>query len=445
MVNWDPRMPTTVLPALCAPPRGRKSRKIVRVRVSIIRNASQAADARADGVERGARGNEQGLPILSAENQLQRTLGDLDGVDEFAGGVVDIDLAGGNVDVASFIDGDAFAALVGEELPVGQVAVRPDRGGPGGQRGFVGEVIGLARNRARQSKGAYEVAALDAPTERAVDKVLAGGEECRAVGRNILIGPLGRLQVIIAHRQHRGHTGPGNERLGFEKGDFPFRGAGLEGVDGAVPGVADDDQVARFVKCKVDGVERAVADGGELAGGGRPAIDSLPLRIDEIEVSRGIDGASGNVVEAAGQLLSFGARGEHRGRGLRKGTRRVAGDGQPGNFPLADFDVVRLVVNRGVERHLAVAVAVDVAQAYVAGVGDFDGPRERLKGADHAVAVKVGDGNVAGPVDFERQRETAFAALLLGLQRVDLPLGDVVQLHLVSDMRFAGDLRYDER
>src|ERR1039457_5941478 len=101
MVNWDPRMPNTVLPAVCAPPRGRKTRNAARVRVSIIRNASQAPDARADGVERGARGNEQGLSILSAENQLQRTLGDLDGVDEFAGGVVDIDLAGGNVDVAS--------------------------------------------------------------------------------------------------------------------------------------------------------------------------------------------------------------------------------------------------------------------------------------------------------------------------------------------------------
>src|ERR1019366_8319781 len=113
---------------------------------------------------------------------LQRTLGDLDGVDEFAGGVVDIDLAGGNVDVAPFIDGDAFAALVGEEFPVGQVAVRPDCGGPGGQCGFVGEVIGFARNRARQSEGAYEVAALDAPTARAGAKVLASGDECGAVG-----------------------------------------------------------------------------------------------------------------------------------------------------------------------------------------------------------------------------------------------------------------------
>src|SRR5664279_2582699 len=242
MVNWDPWMPTTVLAAVCAPPKGRRSRKTVRVRGSIMRNASEAADARADGVERGARGNEQGLSILSAEHQLQRTLGDLDGVDEFAGGVVDIDLAGGNVNVASFIDGDAFAALFGEELPFGEVAVRPDRGGPGSQRGFVGEVIRLARSRARQSEGTYEVAALDAPTERPADKVLAGGDECGAVGRNILIGSLSGLQVIIARRQDRGHTGTGSGWLGFEKGDFPFRGAGLEGVDGAVPGVADDDQ-----------------------------------------------------------------------------------------------------------------------------------------------------------------------------------------------------------
>src|ERR1035441_3565653 len=86
--------------------------------------SSTAADARVDGIERSARRNEQGLPIFSAEYQLQRTLGDLDGVDRFAGGVVDIDLPGGDVDVATLIDSDAFAALVGEEFFVGQVAVR---------------------------------------------------------------------------------------------------------------------------------------------------------------------------------------------------------------------------------------------------------------------------------------------------------------------------------
>src|ERR1019366_8472527 len=113
---------------------------------------STAADVRADGVERGARGNEQSLSVFSTEGQLQRTLGDLNGVDQFAGGIVDVDLAGGDVDVAALVDSDAFTALLGEEFPIGQVAVRPDRGGPGSQLGFVGEVKGLAGNRACQSE-----------------------------------------------------------------------------------------------------------------------------------------------------------------------------------------------------------------------------------------------------------------------------------------------------
>src|ERR1017187_1934274 len=124
--------------------------------------------------ERGARGDEQGLSIFSAEDQLQRTLGNLNGVDQFAGWVVDVDLAGGDVDVAALVNGHAFAALIGEELSVGQVAVRPDLDGPGGQLGFVSEVKGFAWHRASQSEGAQQVAAFDAPTERAADKVLAG-------------------------------------------------------------------------------------------------------------------------------------------------------------------------------------------------------------------------------------------------------------------------------
>src|ERR1035437_9738330 len=164
---------------------------------------STAADARADGVERGARGNEQGLSIFSAEDQLQRTLGDLNGVDQFAGAIVDVDLAGGDVDVAALVDSDAFTARLGEEFPIGQVAVRPDPGGPGSQLGFVGEVKGLAGNRACQSEGAQKVAALDAPTERPVCKVLAGGDECGAVRRNILIGSLSWLQVVVAHRDRK--------------------------------------------------------------------------------------------------------------------------------------------------------------------------------------------------------------------------------------------------
>ena len=72
--------------------------------------------AEADAVERGPGRDEQGLAVLAAEDQAGGTLRDLDGVDLFAGGVEDKNLAGGDVDVALVVGRDAFAALVDEEL-----------------------------------------------------------------------------------------------------------------------------------------------------------------------------------------------------------------------------------------------------------------------------------------------------------------------------------------
>jgi hypothetical protein len=54
--------------------------------------------------------------------------------------------------------------------------------------------------------------------------------------------------------------------------------------------------------------------------------------------------------------------------------------------------------------------------------------RERLLHVGYAIAVVVGDGEVAGVVDFERRRILAFAALFFRLQRVELPVGYILQL-----------------
>src|SRR5258708_27832471 len=65
---------------------------------------------------------------------------------------------------------------------------------------------------------------------------------------------------------------------------------------------------------------------------------------------------------------------------------------------------------------------------------------EWLIAADDTVTMVIGDGDVAGVVDGEWQSEWAFAAFLFGLESVDLPVGGVLQLHLVANMMFAGEL-----
>src|ERR1019366_2602432 len=58
----------------------------------------------------------------------------------------------------------------------------------------------------------------------------------------------------------------------------------------------------------------------------------------------------------------------------------------------------------------------------------------------HAVDMKVRDGDVAGILDVQGQRETALAPLLFGLQRVDVPVGDIAQHDLVAHVMLARHL-----
>ena len=110
---------------------------------------------------------------------------------------------------------------------------------------------------------------------------------------------------------------------------------------------------------------------------------------------------------------------------------------EPRELALPDLDAVRLVVHRDVERDLAVAVAVEVPEPDVLRVRHLHGPGERLVRTDDPVEMEVGDGDVAGAVDLERQGEAAFAALLLGLERVDAPVRGVAELHLVAHVVLA--------
>src|SRR5579862_2247108 len=100
---------------------------------------------------------------------------------------------------------------------------------------------------------------------------------------------------------------------------------------------------------------------------------------------------------------------------------------------IANVQVMSQIVNGGIETRLAVAVAVQIAEMDVAGVGYGHGPRKRLKGTNHPVGVEIGESDVAGRLHLNGQRETAFTPLLLGLQGVKTPVGGVGHLDFVAD------------
>ncbi len=107
---------------------------------------------------------------------------------------------------------------------------------------------------------------------------------------------------------------------------------------------------------------------------------------------------------------------------------------------LANFEVLRLVINGGVKTYLAVAVAVKIAEMDVARIGNLHGPRKRLVGTDDAVAVIIGKGDIVRRINFNRQAEAAFAALFFRLQRIKAPVGRIAHLNLVADMMLARNL-----
>ena len=77
--------------------------------------------------------------------------------------VVHPDLSGGDVDVAVLIHRHAFAALIGEDLEIGQAAIGRERGLPRGHFGLAGDIDRLAGRRRRQSETAQQRAALRRP------------------------------------------------------------------------------------------------------------------------------------------------------------------------------------------------------------------------------------------------------------------------------------------
>src|SRR4029077_12704588 len=152
-------------------------------------------------------------------------------------------------------------------------------------------------------------------------------------------------------------------RLRLEERELIEVRAGLEGVDRARPLIGNHEQIAGLVKRKLNGIERIIPHDGKLARRRRPAINLLPFGIDKIEVAGTVDGATGNIEEAANEFLYSGAIGEDWSGSHRNSLRLGSGNGEPCKFALANFNMVSLVENGIVKRDFAVAVAVHIAEA----------------------------------------------------------------------------------
>ena len=159
----------------------------------------------------------------------------------------------------------------------------------------------------------------------------------------------------------------------------------------------------------------------------RPAVNGLPFGIHEIDISGAVNRSTGNIEETAREFLNLRAFGKDSDGWLGELPAGRPGNRQPGKFALPYLNVVGLIVNRVVERHFAVAVAMDVAKSYVAGVCNCDRVWEWLIAAHDTIHVQVREGDVARIPNVERQSESALASLLFRLERVDLPVGGMVR------------------
>ena len=276
-------------------------------------------------------------------------------------------------------------------------------------------------------------------------EVPAGGDEGGAVGRDVVEG-LGRGRVpqelAVAHppvhREQGCHSRARLGGLGFESDDLAIGNVGPKGEHRPIAGVGDDQQIPRLVEGQLHGLLRDVPNRLGPAGFLRPAVDAVLAGVREIDVALAVHRRAGDVQEPIGELLDLGPGGQDRRIRWRPGGARPAGDIQHGELRIANLDAGGRIEDRAVERDPAVAVAVEVPEADVAGIADLGRVRERHEATDHAVEEGVGELEVARAVDFQGQGLGAFFPLLLELHRVESPVGGVSNDHLVADMVFEG-------
>jgi hypothetical protein len=147
--------------------------------------------------------------VGAAEDELDRPDRHPDGVDPRPRRVVDVDVAGGDDDVALGIGGEALSALAHKQPGIREAAVVLEEGRPGGHLGLAGQVHAVSRPSHLQAEGADQIAALDSPARDALDEPLGGREVRAAVRRQVVVGAREQIAVLpplkppVAHRQDR--------------------------------------------------------------------------------------------------------------------------------------------------------------------------------------------------------------------------------------------------
>src|SRR5580658_7103769 len=88
----------------------------------------------------------------------------------------------------------------------------------------------------------------------------------------------------------------------------------------------------------------------------------------------------------------------------------------------------------------AFGVDMHIAEVDVAGVIETNSCGKRRARTGDAIAVIVGDGDVLRPIEFKGKGFGALAGLFFGLRRVYVPVLGVIELDLVADVVFGGEL-----
>src|SRR5260370_16909698 len=134
----------------------------------------------------------------------------------------------------------------------------------------------------------------------------------------------------------------------------------------------------------------------------RPPINRLPFSINKIDISRGVERRTGDVVETARKFFGSRALGDNLRLRCPRRLWRISRKVEPRKLTLPDDSVMILVMHSVVERDLAIAVAMDITQPDVLGIRDTNCVRERLITAHNSVHVHVGEKKIAGISNFER-------------------------------------------
>jgi len=139
-----------------------------------------------DAVERRSGCNKQSSAVPATEDETGGALRDSDGVDVFAGGIEDEDLAGCDIYISTLIYYDVLAAFLDKQLRLGECPIGPNFEGLRLQFCFIGDVEGLSCHGGCYPEGTQKVRQLGAPLNGPGSEVSAGWNKGGSVGRDIV-------------------------------------------------------------------------------------------------------------------------------------------------------------------------------------------------------------------------------------------------------------------